>query len=271
MSEKLAIGAVALLALAGVARKRGSRAKEFMDGTAVIVYHGTLAGHLPSILEKGIEPTPGWGGYGQEGVSLALDHAVAMYWARIAAIGAYQEDGFDLRLDEKNYASLPSLYQCAVVLTIRVPASRLHLMQADLDQMEDFNLTLRIEDWQESAEVIGSVVYPSTVPPSWIVAGVARKHASGSSNEEFTVVRLEVRQVGFAGHQIIESMGRGRIHDPHRVKTVMVTLAHDSVDALLTQDARLAAIKAARRHLPGASHASRVSGVYRGQIRYEVE
>jgi hypothetical protein len=64
------------------------------------------------------------------------------------------------------------------------------------------------------------------------------------------VVRVEPHKVGFAGHQVVRSLARGKAHDPHAVKRVEVTLGADEPKALRNPPAVLAAAReAARPHL----------------------
>jgi hypothetical protein len=94
-----------------------------------------------------------------------------MNWAKIAAILRYQEEeGGDVLAEPSKYKRLPRKYQDAVVLVVRIPDAALEHLRGDSEQAEDAGLDpAEVEDdWQLSAEEIGSVRYTGIVPPSWI-------------------------------------------------------------------------------------------------------
>lgn len=125
------------------------------------VYHGTLKAHVPALIREGITPSEGWGWTGQSGVSLATKVREAGYWARMAWLHQH-----DLPAEERRLGAVPR--DELAIIAVDLPEHALAELQADHDQLEDFNLDPDAS-WIESADVMSSIVYPDHVPASWIV------------------------------------------------------------------------------------------------------
>jgi len=132
----------------------------------MLLYHGTLKDRVPAILSEGLKKGFGWGGYGSEGVFLAPTVDVAMTWAKIAAVHAYNEDS-DESLDDDEYDRLPSKWKRATVLEVKIPDAYVSKLLPDVEQAEDYGFDPEEVTLEESLGY-GAAMYPGNVPKSWV-------------------------------------------------------------------------------------------------------
>ena len=89
------------------------------------------------------------------------------------------------------------------------------------------------------------------------------KGSRSAKPDEIVVVSVEPHRVGFASHQVVRSLSRGKIHDPRAIDRVEVVLGADDHQVLLKSHEVLEAAKvAARSHLGTAGWPRLVSQVF---------
>lgn len=54
------------------------------------------------------------------------------------------------------------------ILRIVIPASETKNLKADMEQAEEYGFKGKSEDWQQSLDVIGDVMYAGDIPSNWI-------------------------------------------------------------------------------------------------------
>ena len=135
------------------------------DNETVTLYHGTLKENVPSILSGGLKVSSGWGGAGTEGVYLSKTPSGAEYWAKIAYMSA-NEEGYEPEKFDRKYGDKKQ--DLISILRIVIPAAEMDNLRADMEQAEDYGFKGESEDWRESLNVIGDVMYDGDIPSSWI-------------------------------------------------------------------------------------------------------
>ena len=128
----------------------------------IVLYHGTLRKNLDSIKKKGIEVNEGWGGYGVSGVFLSKHKESALYWAKLAYMIKKGEEMDREKFDRKYKEDV------LAILEIKIPWDKTHNLKADMEQAEEYAFEGEPEDWKESLDIIGDVVYTNVIPPEWI-------------------------------------------------------------------------------------------------------
>lgn len=135
------------------------------DNETVTLYHGTLKENVPSILSGGLKVSSGWGGAGTEGVYLSKTPSGAEYWAKIAYMSKNEESLEPEKFDRKYGDKKQDLIS---ILRIVIPTSEMDNLRADMEQAEDYGFEGESEDWQQSLDVIGDVMYAGDIPSTWI-------------------------------------------------------------------------------------------------------
>ena len=132
----------------------------------MLLYHGTLKDYLPSIQSSGLRKGVGWGGHGSEGVFLATSKEGAMYWAKIGAVHAHNEDSEE-SLDDDEYDRLPAEWKRAAGVEVRIPDRAAGKLLPDVEQAEDFGFDPEDVTLEDSLGY-GAVMYPGDIPPEWV-------------------------------------------------------------------------------------------------------
>lgn len=135
------------------------------DNDSVILYHGTLKENVPLILSGGLKKHSGWGDAGTEGVYLSKTRSGAEYWAKIAYMSA-NEEGYEPEIFDRKYGDKKE--DLISILRIVIPASETKNLKADMEQAEEYGFEGESEDWQQSLDVIGDVMYAGVIPSNWI-------------------------------------------------------------------------------------------------------
>ena len=135
------------------------------DNETVTLYHGTLKENVPSILSGGLKVSSGWGGAGTEGVYLSKTPSGAEYWAKIAYMSKNEESLEPEKFDRKYGDKKQDLIS---ILRIVIPTAEMDNLRADMEQAEDYGFEGESEDWQQSLDVIGDVMYAGDIPSNWI-------------------------------------------------------------------------------------------------------
>ena len=135
------------------------------NNETVTLYHGTLKENVPSILSGGLKVSSGWGGAGTEGVYLSKTPSGAEYWAKIAYMSKNEESLEPEKFDRKYGDKKQDLIS---ILRIVIPTSEMDNLRADMEQAEDYGFEGESEDWQQSLDVIGDVMYAGDIPSAWI-------------------------------------------------------------------------------------------------------
>lgn len=130
-----------------------------------LLYHGTLAKHVPAIMRDGVALGEGWGGAGTSGAFLSGSLSGACYWAKMAYLRDREEKMEVATFDRKYGARQDKLL---AVLVVEIPDSALGSLMADEEQFEDVGAELEPGDWRGSLREIGDVRFDGPVPASWI-------------------------------------------------------------------------------------------------------
>ena len=132
---------------------------------SVILYHGTLKEKVPAILRDGLKKSIGWGEAGTEGVYLSGTRAGAEYWAKIAYMSA-NDERLESGIFDREYGDRKD--ELIRVLRVEIPMSAIGNLRADMEQAEEYGFEGESEDWQQSLNVIGDVMYDGDIPSNWI-------------------------------------------------------------------------------------------------------
>lgn len=132
----------------------------------MIFFHGTLLENVPNLLDRGIEPTEGWGGAGTVGVFLSGTPDGALYWAKLA----YQRNhGGKMEIDRFDREHAQELDNLVAILAVEIPSDSFDGLWGDEEQYEDVDAEIHPQDWRGSLREIGDIRFDGPIPPQWIV------------------------------------------------------------------------------------------------------